>query len=94
MRIINRILFISGMLLSATVGIAQEAGQAVKLEYGTIEAVQTVQAQGKRAAGTMLGGLAGAAIADDHRGLGMLAGGLIGGSIEKSQTSKDALQQL
>jgi len=75
---------------------AQEAGDAVKLEYGTIEAVQTVQtvqAQGKRAAGTMVGGLAGGILAKDHRGLGAIAGGLIGGGIEKHQTSKDVLQQ-
>ncbi len=40
----------------------------------------------------MVGGLAGAAIADDHRGLGAIAGGLIGGSIQKHHT-QGTLQQ-
>lgn len=39
MNILIRMLSIGGVLLSATVAYAQEAGQAVKLEYGTIEAV-------------------------------------------------------
>jgi len=93
MNILIRMLSVSGVLIFATVAYAQEAGEAVKLEYGTVEGVQAVQAQGERAGGTMLGGLAGAAIADDHRGLGAIAGGLLGGGIQKHQTSKDTLQQ-
>ena len=79
-------LLVGTMLLAGDVVLAQQAGQSVMLQYGTVEAVKTVHDDGKRAGGTMVGGLAGAAIAKDHRGLGMLAGGLIGGSIEKHHT--------
>lgn len=88
-----RIISISILALLSSVAFAQQAGDAVKLEYGTVKAIETVQAQGKRAGGTMVGGLAGGIIAKDHRGLGALAGGLIGGGIQKSRTSKDTLQQ-
>jgi outer membrane lipoprotein SlyB len=81
------------LLLSVTAAQAQVAGESLKLEYGTVDAVKTVQAQGSRAGGTIIGGLAGAAIAHDHRGLGMIAGGLLGGGIEKRHTSKDTLEQ-
>ena len=67
--------------------LAQQAGDSVTLQYGTVESMKLVQNSGKRAAGTAVGGLAGAAIAKDHRGLGMLAGGLIGGGIEKHHTA-------
>ena len=92
MKTLIRIISISSLALLSSVTFAQEAGDAVKLEYGTIKAIETVQAKGKRAGGTMVGGLAGAALADDHRGLGALAGGLIGGGIQKSRTS-NTLQQ-
>jgi outer membrane lipoprotein SlyB len=75
------------MVFGESVALAQQAGQSVMLQYGTVEGVKTVQDDGKRAAGTVVGGLAGAAIAKDHRGLGMLAGGLIGGRIEKHHTA-------
>ena len=77
----------STMVLGGSVALAQQAGQSVVLQYGTVEGVKTVQNDGKRAAGTAVGGLAGAAIARDHRGLGMIAGGLIGGGIEKHHTA-------
>ncbi len=75
------------MVFGESVALAQQAGQSVMLQYGTVEGVKTVHDDGKRAAGTVVGGLAGAAIAKDHRGLGMLAGGLIGGGIEKHHTA-------
>ena len=80
-------LVVSMMVLGGSVALAQQAGQSVLLQYGTVEGVKTVQDDGKRGAGMALGGLAGAAIADDHRGLGMLAGGLIGGGIQKNHTA-------
>ena len=87
MRTIYILLVVSTMLLGGSVALAQQAGQSVVLQYGTVEGVKTVQNDGKRAAGTAVGGLAGAAIARDHRGLGMIAGGLIGGGIEKHHTA-------
>jgi len=84
---INRLLVVSIMMFGGSVALAQQAGQSVMLQYGTVEGVKVVQDDGKRAAGTAVGGLAGAAIAKDHRGLGMLAGGLIGGGIEKHHTA-------
>jgi outer membrane lipoprotein SlyB len=93
MKALIQIITICGLSLLSSVAFAQRAGDAVKLDYGTVKAIQTVQAQGTRGAGTMLGGLAGAAIADDHRGLGAIAGGLLGGGLQKHQTSKNTLQQ-
>ncbi len=87
MKAIYFLLLVGTMVVDGSVVLAQQAGQSVMLQYGTVEGVKIVQNDGKRAAGTMFGGLAGAAIADDHRGLGMLAGGLIGGGIEKHHTS-------
>ena len=87
MRTIYLLLAVSTMVLGGGVALSQQAGQSVMLQYGTVEGVKTVQDDGKRAAGTAVGGLAGAAIAKDHRGLGMLAGGLIGGGIEKHHTA-------
>jgi outer membrane lipoprotein SlyB len=87
MRIIYLSLVVSIMVFGGSVANAQQAGQSVVLQYGTVEGVKTVQDDGKRAAGTAVGGLAGAAIAKDHRGLGMLAGGLIGGRVEKHHTA-------
>ena len=85
-KIILSLLF-SALALAGSFALAQQAGQSVMLQYGTVEGVKTVHDDGKRAAGTAVGGLAGAAIAKDHRGLGMLAGGLIGGGIEKHHTA-------
>jgi outer membrane lipoprotein SlyB len=93
MNAFTRVFSVVGLTLVALSLSAQEAGQSVKLDYGTVQSVQTVNAKGKRAAGTIIGGVAGGAIAKDHRGLGALAGGLIGGAIEKNQTSKQELQQ-
>jgi outer membrane lipoprotein SlyB len=93
MKVFIRIFSVIGLALLASSVSAQEAGQSVKLDYGTVQSVQTVNAEGKRAAGTIIGGLAGAVIADDHPGLGAIAGGLLGGGIEKHQTSKQQLQQ-
>jgi outer membrane lipoprotein SlyB len=93
MTVFVRIVSVVGVVLLSFASSAQEAGQAVKLDYGTVQSVESVHAQGKRAAGTIIGGLAGGAIAKDHRGLGAIAGGLLGGGIEKHQTSKQELQQ-
>jgi outer membrane lipoprotein SlyB len=87
MRTIYISLVVGTMVFGGGVALAQQAGQSVMLQYGTVEGVKTVKDDGKRGAGTAVGGIAGAAIARDHRGLGMLAGGLIGGSIEKHHTS-------
>jgi len=87
MRTIYISLVVSTMMLGGGSALAQQAGQSVMLQYGTVEGVKTVQNDGKRAAGTAIGGLAGGLIAKDHRGLGMLAGGLIGGGIEKHHTA-------
>ena len=87
MTTIYRSLVVSIMVFGGSVALAQQAGQSVLLQYGTVESVGVVHNDGKRAAGTVVGGLAGAAIAKDHRGLGMLAGGLIGGGIEKHHTA-------
>jgi len=87
MKTINLLLVVSTMVFGNSTVLAQQAGQSVMLQYGTIEAVKTVHDDGKRGAGTAVGGLAGGLIAKDHRGLGMLAGGLIGGGIEKHHTA-------
>jgi outer membrane lipoprotein SlyB len=86
MRNIFVMLAAAGLLVSGVVA-AQSAGQAVMVQYGTVEGVKVIQDPGKRAGGAVIGGLAGGAIARDHRGLGMLAGGLIGSSVEKHHTA-------
>jgi outer membrane lipoprotein SlyB len=80
------------LVLSASSALAQQAGQSVSLQYGKVVKVDIVEDPGQRAGGTVVGGLAGAALARDHRGLGAIAGGLIGGGIEKHATKK-MLQQ-
>ena len=87
-----RMLAVGGLLLCGANAYAQSAGAAVSLEYGTIEGIKLVQAQGSRGAGTLIGGVAGAALADDHPGLGAIAGGLLGGGIQKRAT-RDELTQ-
>lgn len=95
MRINNGINLIvaATFLLGGTQLLAQSAGSSVSLQYGTVKDVEAVQAQSKHARGGLLGGVAGAVIADDHPGLGAVAGGLIGGSIEGHRTGKKVLQQ-
>jgi len=87
-------IIIAGLFLAAsTQAPAQSAGNSVSLQYGTISAVGEVQAAAKHTSGRLIGGLAGAVIADGHPGLGALAGGLIGGGIEGHVTSKKVLLQ-
>jgi len=92
MKVFLRMLAVSGLLFSGANAHAQAAGASVSLEYGTIEAVKPVQAKGTRAAGTLFGGVAGAVIADDHPGLGAVAGGLLGGGIQKRATRDELMQ--
>lgn len=83
---------ILALALSAGSVLAQQAGQSMSLQYGRVAKVDIVEDPGQRAGGSIVGGIAGAAIADDHRGLGALAGGLLGGGIQKHAT-KETLQQ-
>ena len=92
MKNVYLVLVVSTLVSIGSVVFAQEDGEAVMLQYGTIESVKTVHDDGKRAGGAVVGGLAGAAIADDHRGLGMLAGGLIGSSVQKHNTEETLAQ--
>ena len=93
MNIKTNLIIAVAFLLGGTQLFAQSAGSSVSLQYGTISAVGEVQAAAKHTSGRLIGGIAGAAIADDHRGLGALAGGLIGGGIEGHATSKKTLLQ-
>lgn len=88
MKKIHHSLAISVLAFMGSSALAQQAGQSVTLQYGTVEAVKTVHDDGHRVGGTAVGGLVGGAIANDHRGLGMLAGGLIGGSVQKHATEE------
>jgi outer membrane lipoprotein SlyB len=76
------------MVFGGGVALVQQADQSVTLQYGTVESVGVVHNDGRRAGGAAVGGIAGAAIADDHRGLGMIAGGRIGGTVQKHHTEK------
>ena len=51
MRTIYLSLVVSTMVFGGGVALAQQAGQSVTLQYGTVEGVKTVQNDGKRAAG-------------------------------------------
>jgi outer membrane lipoprotein SlyB len=81
------------MLTATTHTSAQTSGNSVSLQYGTVKAVESVQAQSRHARGAILGGIGGAVLAHGHPGLGALAGGLIGGSIEGHRTGKQTLRQ-
>jgi outer membrane lipoprotein SlyB len=81
------------LLCVSSQALAQSAGSSVSLQYGTVSAVGQVQAAPKKTRGRLLGGIAGAVIADGHPGLGAVAGGLIGGGIEGHVTSKKVLLQ-
>ena len=73
--------------------LAQSAGSSVSLQYGTVSSVEEVKAAPKHGRGALLGGIGGAVLAHGHPGLGAVAGGLIGGSIEGHRTGKQVLQQ-
>ena len=87
MKSISLTLLTGAVLFAGGAVLAQQAGDSLTLQYGTVESMKVVQKSGTRAAGTAIGGLTGAAIAKDHRGLGMLADGLIGGGIQKHHTA-------
>ena len=93
MNIKTNLIVAATFLLGGTQLFAQSAGSSVSLQYGTVTAVGEVNAAAKHTSGRLIGGIAGAAIAKDHRGLGALAGGLIGGGIEGHVTSKKVLLQ-
>ena len=80
------------MTILGSAASAQQAGDAVRVEYGTIQAMEASKSTGKRAGGTLIGGVAGAAIADDHRGLGAIAGGLLGGTIQKRASTEQLME--
>jgi outer membrane lipoprotein SlyB len=92
MNIKTKVVVVPLLLLSAQVS-AQSAGSSISLQYGTVTGAGEVHAEKRHAGGALLGGVAGAAIAGNHRGLGALAGGLIGAGIEGHQTGKKVLQQ-
>ena len=87
MKSIGITLLAGAVILAGGAALAQHAGDSLTLQYGTVESMKVVQKSASRAAGTAIGGIAGAAIAKDHRGLGMIAGGLLGGRIEKHHTA-------
>jgi len=86
-------IFVISLLCTSSLAQAQSAGSSVSLQYGTVTSVGEVQAAAKHTSGRLLGGIAGAVIANDHPGLGALAGGLIGGGIQGHVTSKKVLLQ-
>jgi outer membrane lipoprotein SlyB len=86
------IIFVLLALLSTQV-FSQSAGSSVSLQYGTVKAVDEVQAKSRHARGALVGGVAGAVLSHGHPGLGAVAGGLIGGGIEGHHTGKQTLQQ-
>jgi outer membrane lipoprotein SlyB len=81
------------LLCASSQALAQSAGNSVSLQYGTVSSVGQVQAAAKHTSGRLLGGIAGAVLANGHPGLGAVAGGLIGGGIEGHVTSKKVLLQ-
>ena len=85
------VITVISLLTTSSQVLAQSAGSSMSLQYGTVSAVGEVQAAAKHTRGRLLGGIAGAVIADDHPGLGAIAGGLIGGGIEGHVTSKKVL---
>ena len=93
MSIKTNLIVATAFLIGGTQLFAQSAGSSVSLQYGTVKAVEAVQAQSRHARGALVGGVAGAVLSHGHPGLGAVAGGLIGGGIEGHRTGKQTLQQ-
>ena len=55
MNTVHSSLLISAMVFCVNSAMAQEAGQAVTLQYGTVESVGVVHNDGKRAGGAVVG---------------------------------------
>jgi outer membrane lipoprotein SlyB len=81
------------ILMNCSTATAQQAGEMVSIQYGTVSAAQEIQAKARHGGGALLGGVVGGVVADDHPGLGALAGGLIGGGIQGHATGNDVLQR-
>ena len=81
----NWILLTTAMLLIAP---AHADTVAVTINYGTVEAVSTVEKDSKHAGGALAGGVIGALIGPSrHRGLRVVAGAAAGAAIEGAATS-------
>jgi outer membrane lipoprotein SlyB len=62
--------------------------EAVTINYGTVEAVSTVEKDSKHAGGALAGGVLGALIGPSrHRGLRVVAGTAAGAAVQGAATS-------
>ncbi len=71
-----------------TISSAYAQGQAVTINYGTVESVSTVKQDSKHAGGALAGGMLGALIGPRrHRGLRVVAGAAAGAAVQGAATS-------
>jgi outer membrane lipoprotein SlyB len=71
-----------------TISSAHAQGQAITINYGTVESVSTVEKDSKHAGGVLAGGLVGALIGPSrHRGLRIAAGAAAGAAVQGAATS-------
>ena len=80
----------------------EQARQAHQVEVGIVEAVRSVQLEGRQTpmggvGGAVVGGIAGSSVGGGRGSaiattLGAIAGGLLGSAIEEGATRKDALE--
>ncbi len=76
------------MLASST----QAQSQTVRISYGTVDSVGTVEKDAQHAGGAVAGGLIGALVGGPrHRGLRIVTGAAVGAAVQGSQT-KGTLQ--
>ncbi len=76
----------------STISSVQAQSQSVSINYGTVEAISTVDKDDKHAGGAVVGGLVGALVGGPrHRGLRVLTGAAVGAAVQSS-TTKGTLQ--
>lgn len=86
----------SALLLSLAVASptnARNLNEAVSVNYGNIENIQTVDVKASHAGGALLGGLAGALAGGDHKAGWAVGGALLGAGAQGMATSGNTAKQ-
>ncbi len=88
MKTVAKITLIGCLMVGWSSANLATAADATSIDYGTVQSVSTVKTEGTAAGGAMAGGIAGAVIGGrHHRGLRVVTGAVIGGSIQKHHTA-------
>lgn len=80
-------------LAATSLASARDLNEAVSVNYGLIENIQTVDIKASHAGGALLGGLAGALAGGDHKAGWAVGGALLGAGAEGMATKGNTAQQ-